>query len=134
MSRSLLRTWMMTGLPLTVALSAAPAEGAERSEQALHGQQVYNHWCLPCHGREPGRYGLGQTGTLALQVRYEGKVPAVLEDRTDLTPPMVAVFVRKGINTMPFFRRTEISDADLAAIGAYLSRKQPDANDPSRAK
>jgi mono/diheme cytochrome c family protein len=134
MTRAMLRTWMMAGLPLVAALSAAPAQSAERTEQALHGQQVYNHWCLPCHGREPGRYALGQTGTLALQVKYEGKLPAVLEDRTDLTPPVVAVFVRKGINTMPFFRRTEISDADLAAIGAYLSRKLPDANPPARAK
>lgn len=122
MTHCMLRNWMMVGLPVIAALCAAPAQSAERSEQTLHGQQVYNHWCLPCHGREPGRYGLGQTGTLALQVKYEGKVPAVLEDRTDLTPPMVAVFVRKGINTMPFFRRTEISDADLAALGAYLSR------------
>jgi mono/diheme cytochrome c family protein len=122
MMRSLLRTGLIAGLPLLLAVgSAAPARAAELSAQALHGQQVYQHWCLPCHGREPGRYGLGQTGTLALQVKYEGKLPPVLEDRTDLTPPMVTYFVRKGVNTMPFFRRTEISDADLAALGAYLS-------------
>lgn len=32
---------------------------------------------------------------------------------------------------MPFFRRTEISDEELAALGAYLSRNNPNAT-PAR--
>ena len=31
--------------------------------------------------------------------------------------------VRKGVDIMPRFRKTEITDADLAAIVAYLVRK-----------
>jgi hypothetical protein len=27
------------------------------------------------------------------------------------------------LNSMPFFRPTELSDEDLAALGAYLARK-----------
>ncbi len=32
--------------------------------------------------------------------------------------------MRHGVSIMPFFRKTEISDADLDAIGAYLSRER----------
>jgi (+)-pinoresinol hydroxylase len=34
----------------------------------------------------------------------------------------VKLFVRQGITIMPFFRKTEISDAQLDAIAAYLTR------------
>jgi mono/diheme cytochrome c family protein len=34
----------------------------------------------------------------------------------------VKTFVRNGVSIMPFFRKTEISDADLDAIAAYLTR------------
>jgi hypothetical protein len=33
--------------------------------------------------------------------------------------------VRYGVSVMPFFRRTEISDTELAALGAYLARLNP---------
>jgi hypothetical protein len=36
----------------------------------------------------------------------------------------VALFVRRGVATMPFYRKTEVSDADLAALAAYLTRKR----------
>ncbi|MNG32292.1 hypothetical protein D3C84_1182670 [compost metagenome] len=65
---------------------------------------------------------------MALRVKYEDKIPAVLEERTDLTPEFVAYIVRNGANTMPFFRKTEISDKELAAMGMYLSRKRAVAN------
>jgi len=62
-------------------------------------------------------------GTQALQARYKGAKPAELEQRTDLTPPFVAAIVRGGLNSMPFFRPTELSDDDLTALGVYLARK-----------
>jgi len=46
----------------------------------------------------------------------------VLEERTDLTAPVIKTFVRHGVLFMPTFRKTEISDADLDAIAAYLTR------------
>jgi mono/diheme cytochrome c family protein len=30
--------------------------------------------------------------------------------------------VRRGVSIMPFFRKTEISDADLQALAAYLAQ------------
>jgi (+)-pinoresinol hydroxylase len=52
-----------------------------------------------------------------------GLNPAVLEQRTDLTPKMIESAVRNGLNFMPRFRKTEISNADLAAVTAYLVQK-----------
>ena len=54
--------------------------------------------------------------------KYRGLKPAVLEDRTDFTPEIVKYYVRHGAGIMPFLRKTELSDADLDAIAAYLCR------------
>ena len=35
---------------------------------------------------------------------------------------MTKFFVRKGVSIMPFFRKTEVTDADLDALAAYLAR------------
>lgn len=102
---------LAAALVLTSVASAAPPD----QEQIKHGHEVYDHWCWPCHGT-----GLGKAGTESLEAR--GQKPAVLEERTDLTPAMIKQFVRHGVLFMPKFRKTEISDADLDAIAAYLTR------------
>lgn len=91
------------------------------------GKQLFDYWCAACHARGPGH-----PGTQALDARYAGALPGALEDRTNLTPEVVEVFVRNGISVMPFFRKTEINDKELAAIGAYLSydRSQQPAPGP----
>jgi mono/diheme cytochrome c family protein len=93
------------------------------------GKQVFDARCRACHGAFPGRSqgndGLAMQvpGTYALELRYKGKLPARLEERTDLTPEAVASFVRHGGGGfMPPFRPTEVSDEDLKALGAYLAR------------
>ena len=114
---------------LTLAIAAIATGGALAQEQAdiaprtgagsaelQEGKAVYSHWCAPCHAAEPYL-----AGTMSLAAKYEGRVPAALEDRTDLTAPVIEIFVRRGIAWMPPFRRTEISDADLAALSAYLT-------------
>lgn len=105
---------------LTSAAFAANAAGdpspAQPAAHLVQGKQVYDEWCAPCHTDSPGL-----AGTLALQTKYEGQIPAVLEHRTDLTPEVVEFFVRNGVAWMAPFRRTEISDAELAGIGAYLA-------------
>lgn len=95
--------------------------------EVASGKKVYEQWCAACHGPGSGRYGRGLTGTESLEAKYNGQVPAILDERTDLTPEFVSYFVRNGnTSTMPFFRKTEISDKDLADLGAYLSRLNPD--------
>jgi len=103
---------------LLVALSlmmTMPAFAGPDQEQIEKGHKVYDKWCYPCHGT-----GLGKPGTDALAAR--GQKPAVLEERTDLTAPVIKTFVRHGVLFMPMFRKTEISDAELDAIAAYLTR------------
>lgn len=109
---------------LAVALIAAPAMAlAQQPPRSVeNGREVYEYWCATCHGR-----GNRFPGTVALQAKYGGRVPGVLEDRTDLTPASVRLFVRRGTSIMPFFRKTEVSDAALDAIGAYLTRPRPPA-------
>ena len=120
MTRSL--TSSVLRLPLVsvalVALSSI-AQGAEPAAKATapSGQVVYEHWCAPCHAPGPGH-----PGTQSLQIKYGEKTPAVLVDRTDLAPEAVAVFVRQGVLLMAPFRKTEISDAELAALTAYVAK------------
>jgi mono/diheme cytochrome c family protein len=96
-----------------------------RSNHKPQGYVQYHEYCTACHGA-----GVGKPGTLALQAKYKGSKPALLADRTDLTPQLVKTYVRNGVSAMPFFRKTEISDADLDMIAAYLSRHN--RHDPSR--
>src|SRR5215469_10171274 len=102
----LLATWV------TSAHAVNPAAAAP----ATSGQGVYDRWCAPCHAPGPGH-----PGTQSLQVKYAGKVPSVLLERTDLSAAAVAAFVRHGVLSMPPFRKTEITDAELSALAAYVA-------------
>lgn len=103
----------MKALMGAFAAAALSAGGVAASAEAP-GKAVYDNWCLPCHRA-------GQVGAVQLQLRYKGAVPAVLTERTDLQPALISVLVRKGGQVMPIFRKTEISDADLEALIAYLA-------------
>jgi len=123
------------------SLLVAPELHAQGGSPASvdHGKAVYEKWCTPCHGWNPngrGRFGgSGFPGTDALAVKYKGRtpaVPSVLEERNDLSPAAIKLFVRQGVTVMPFFRKTEIGDADLADLTAYLTRNRPQPTTPPR--
>jgi mono/diheme cytochrome c family protein len=102
-----------------VAISAATAV-AQDAAIVDKGKQVYDYWCATCHGA-----GRGRPGTAALAAKYKGgDRSALLAERTDLTPQSIRVFTRNGVSIMPMFRKTEVSDADLDAIIAYLTRRR----------
>src|SRR5262245_12805732 len=103
------RTLALLALALCTAL---PARADEHP-----GRPVFVKWCAPCHSRGPGN-----PGTAALAAVYKDAKPGALEDRTDLTPDFIKKAVRNGVYVMPFFRKTEISDAELEALAAYLAR------------
>ncbi len=117
-----------------VATQVAAQQGGARPKSAWttttpkskgepRGYVQYQDYCAVCHGE-----GVGKPGTLALQAKYKGAEPALLAERTDLTPQLIKTYVRNGISVMPFFRKTEISDAELDAIAAYLTRNnKPEA-------
>ncbi len=84
---------------------------------APRGSVQFERDCGVCHGNGPAR-----PGTRALRAKYQGKEPALLTERSDLTPEYVKSIVRHGISVMPPFRKTELSDSDLEDIVAYLTR------------
>ncbi len=110
-----LRILLATSILCCISVAGA----AEPAKTAADGKQVFSTWCAPCH--TAGRY---MPGTLALQARYQGAKPALLEQRTDLTPAAVKTFVRNGIGIMAPFRKTEVSDAQLEALAAYLGKSK----------
>ena len=77
---------------------------------------------LVCHLSQRRRRHARHSG---LEGQYKGQpaVSAVLTDRTDLTPATIKFFVPKGVSVMPFFRKTEIGDADLEAMTLFLTRR-----------
>lgn len=122
---------LLAALLVTVAIQSATA--AERSAQRAatgagwspvtvegnSGQQIFRRYCWECHGDGPDR-----PGTDALQAKYKGAISARLDRRSDLSASVIVYVVRHGISVMPSMRKTEISDAELQAIAAYLARKK----------
>ncbi len=101
-------------LTLACLALAGSAFGADDAT-IQRGEKVFDYWCATCHGAN-------LPGTMALEAKYKGAKPALLTERTDLIPAVTKTFVRKGVSVMPFFRKTEVSDADLEALAAYLAR------------
>jgi (+)-pinoresinol hydroxylase len=99
----------------------AAVGGVADAQDALvaRGEEVFEYWCAACHAPGPRH-----PGTQALDSLYKGAKPAALEQRTDLLPELTRAFVRTGVSVMPPFRKTEISDADLEALAAYLAPKE----------
>lgn len=106
---------------------ATPSNATAAGDLVPQGKAVYAQWCVGCHGPMAGTGGFGgfpPAGTKRLQDRYKGAVPATLEDRVDLTPDLIRSAVRQGRPIMPPLRKTEVTDADLEAVIAYLLQKQ----------
>src|SRR5262245_26897278 len=103
---------------LFAGLLTAWCGGVQAQESVARGNEVFQNWCAPCHAP-----GARHPGTQALDALYKGAKPAALEQRTDLLPELTRAFVRTGVSVMPPFRKTEISDADLEALAAYLAPK-----------
>lgn len=78
---------------------------------ATGGEALYVQHCAMCHG--PNGMGTGLLGRT--------RPVALLEAREGLTPQFVELAVRGGIGNMPAVPRGEVTDAELAAIGAYLA-------------
>jgi len=105
---------------IVMALTLGFGVGTARAQEAPpdRGRQVYDKWCTPCHGS-----GENKPGTISAAALYKGNKPAVLAERTDLTAQGIKRAVRSGVYIMPRFRKTEVTDAELDAIVAYLTRR-----------
>ena len=128
-------TTLVITLVIAVAVTVASSRSAQAAEHGPYidwtsapviakpgqppGYVLFQTSCAVCHGSGPGK-----PGTRALAAKYKGATPALLEERTDLNPAYIKQVVRQGLYVMPFFRKTELSDADLNAIAAYLTRNR----------
>ncbi len=108
--------------PLTaIALAGLGLAGPVFAAAPNDGRATFQKWCAPCHDAGP-MHG----GTAGLANKYKGtNENPVLAERTNLTPDFVRATVRTGVNAMPPFRRTEISNAELDALAQWLSAKNP---------
>jgi mono/diheme cytochrome c family protein len=102
------------------AWSRTKAVALDRGTPVERGAAVFNNWCSACHSRGPQN----APGTSSLQFKYQGSLPAALEDRKDLTAEQVKFYVRNGVAMMAPFRKVEVGDADLEALAAYLTRQR----------
>ena len=89
-----------------------PAVGAE-----LSGKEVFDHYCTYCHGSGDG------PGTLQLS-RTRGSDRGLLIQRTDLAPDYIEYIVRHGLRSMPAFVPSDLTDARLKALIAFLTKPQ----------
>jgi (+)-pinoresinol hydroxylase len=112
----------MKALLTSMLVLGAPVVLAQDIPTVARGKAVFARTCAPCHGADRGDFGRAMLpGTDALRIKYQGKLPALLEQRTDLTPEAIRVFVRRGTWSMPPLRKTEISDAEIDSVSAYLA-------------
>ncbi len=125
--------WARAGAVAALAFAFAAAGLAQQSAMQ-RGNAKFQHSCAPCHGAGVGDDGHAMLpGTDALRIKYKGAappVPALLEERTDLTAPVLKVFLRHGSFSMPPFRPTELTDAEIADIAAYIADKAKRAPAP----
>lgn len=108
---------LLSATLLAGAILARPAIAlnAPAPAAAATGAKIFGKWCSDCHSTASG------PGSMALQRQYQGSVSPILEQRSDLNPGYVVQVVRHGMSFMPSFRKTEISDAELADVAAYVT-------------
>jgi mono/diheme cytochrome c family protein len=104
---------MIAGLLLLAATAAAPAQSPTRPGPQEHAAAVFRQVCTSCHG--PAGWA---TRTLARRMPAD---QALLTNRRDLTPDYLRAVVRGGIGSMPRFTPTDLSDAEITALAAWLA-------------
>lgn len=103
---------------MAMALASGSFNALAQDDASLRrGQAIFSNNCMGCHAATPGNIG-----TMVLSKRLP-REKAVLAQRDDLAPAFTSAIVRHGIGIMPGFRPTEISDAELVDLAAYLGRK-----------
>ena len=102
----------------TAPTPAVVAEPEPSSVAGPDGKQIYEQICLPCHAA-----GGGHAGTMRLGERL-GIDKSVLLERDDLQPDYVKTIVRYGLQMMPPFRPSELTEAELDALAQYVATQK----------
>jgi mono/diheme cytochrome c family protein len=114
---------MRFATPIVAGIIGTLAAGGALAADANNGKAVFLRWCQGCHEALPGAGFDPPAGTYTLQQRYQGKLPAEIEQRTDLKAAQIKDLVRHGVNVMTPFRKTEITDQQLDDLIAYLVKR-----------
>jgi len=111
------------------ALTSAAAGAQESQPLAERGASLYANHCAPCHASRPeGSSAPMLPGVQSLSLKYGGSVSPYIEERRDLAnAEVLKLLLREGAGSMPPFRKTEVSDEDIAAIAAYLAQTSSDS-------
>ncbi len=110
--------------PLSIIVAAALAAWASQAVAAdtdtgrlapgQDGGALFNARCAVCHAA-------GGMGANVLAGRL-GPEKSLLANRTDLNADYVQYVARHGLGAMPRLSRVEVTDPELKAIAAYLTR------------
>ena len=106
----------MNRLLTTLLLGIGVAFQAAGAADLITGEQVFQKWCIHCHGE-------GDSGPGTLRLAWDkGEDKSLLTERDDLDRAYLRFVVRRGLDEMPSFRITEISEAELSALADFLGR------------
>lgn len=109
---------MLAIAPMLVAAAACMAAPKAKPVQ-VSGRDVYERNCAACHDDHAQA-----PGTIALATRDGNPAQAALTARDNLDPTMVAFVVRHGVNAMPPFRKSQITDGELSTLTSWLASQQ----------
>jgi mono/diheme cytochrome c family protein len=99
------------------ATLAAAAELEPLNPQQQQGKALFEATCNYCHNARG-------FATERLRTRLPEE-RSIIAERTDLDPAYVRTIVRNGLASMPAYTPTDLDEAQIKAIAAYLTRARP---------
>lgn len=103
---------MIKKYPLILGLLSVLVSSAAYAQD---GEAIYKANCSHCH--DPG---MDNPGTQQL-TKTRGEENGVLLDRENLVDAYVKTIVRNGLNGMPTFKPTQITEGELDALAEFLA-------------
>jgi mono/diheme cytochrome c family protein len=107
---------MRVMLVCVLAGVAVHVSAAELSADQQQGKALYEATCNYCHSARG-------FATERLRTRLP-EDRSILVDRTDLDPSYIRTIVRNGLASMPAYTPTDLNEAQIKAIAAYLTRSR----------
>jgi mono/diheme cytochrome c family protein len=104
-----------------VATVAGAAEKESLNAQQQQGKVLFEATCVYCHN--PRGFGTERLKTRLPEDR------SVLTERRDLDPAYIRTVVRNGLASMPAYTPTDLDEAQIKAIAAYLTRRRETDSD-----
>jgi mono/diheme cytochrome c family protein len=106
---------VVSGAALMAVILTSPGSGGDEAHpMPEEGWMLYEQHCAACHDAGPGHPG-------TMKLTELGRTHPPLIGRSDLVAAYIRMIVRNGLVEMPPFRPTELTDADLDSLIAYLS-------------